>query len=345
MNHPELEKVEDEAADWAVLLADDPQDKEQLRQWNAWLNSSPRHRDAWRRACRVYQGLGQLTPSTQQQWPAQSPSERGRDAGQRRGVFAALFGTAEQGGCWRRWSVFALARRSPLAGLAVATCLLVVLIPHLSLRLSADYLSGTGEQQIHKLRDGSTLYLAPESAVDIDYAGGQRMVRLLKGTAFFDVQPDNDRPFIVDAGDTRTTVLGTAFNVDKTDSAAVVSVAHGLVKVEDHSMSPAVSESLTAGDRLAVTWEVGASLSRTAPDDIARWRRGELVVRNQSVSDVVAAFDDYYSGVILVSEPFASQRVTGFYRLNDPVATLTEMAHAHGATARRVTPWLLVLSE
>ena len=147
------------------------------------------------------------------------------------------------------------------------------------------------------------------------------------------------------SGNTRTTVLGTAFSVDMSDSGTLVSAAHGRVRVEDDSVTPAVSQDLAAGDRLAIVWGQGASLTRIAVDDVARWRRGELVARDLSVSEVVDDFRPYYGGAIWVTEPFASQRVTGLYRLDDPVTTLSAMAQAHGASVRQISPWLLVLAR
>jgi len=337
----ELAKAEDEAADWAVLLADDPDDADQRRAFNTWLNASPLNAEVWARTLRIHEQLGALSAATRDRWPATAPGGRRENP--------AIFIRSDSGrrkaaGIARYWHARAHSVR--WVPLAVVTCLaLVFLLPQLTLRLSADYFTGTGEQQTLVLADGSRLFLAPESAVDIAFSGGGRSVRLLAGSAFFEVQPDAGRPFHVDAGETRTTVLGTAFNVDKTDSGAVVSVAHGRVRVEDRSLFPRLSENLGAGDRLAVTRERGGSLTHTPPEEIALWRSGELVARNMTISAVVESFRRYYSGVILVAEPLASQRVTGLYRLDDPVDTLADMAEAHGATLRRVGPWLLVLSQ
>lgn len=345
-NHVELAKVEDEAATWAVLLADDPDNNEQLRQFRTWLNTSALHADVWARTRRVYEGLGELPPGTQAQWPEEAADGyRQSRSGKKADKLKMLPSGPGVERHVNRLSVRSTTWRNSLASLAVAASLMLVFLPHLTLQLSADYVSGTGEQQTHLLRDGSTLTLAPESAVDIRYSEGERQVRLLKGAAFFEVQRDIERPFIVQAGDTRTTVLGTAFNIDMTDDGAVVSVAHGYVRVDDSSVTPVVSANLTAGDHIAVIWGEGASVTHTAPDDVARWRKGELVARDLPVSEIVDSFRRYYGGVIVVTEPFASQRVTGLYRLHDPVATLSDMARAHDATARRISPWLLVLSQ
>ena len=47
--HSERARVEDEAATWAVLLADDPHNNEQLRQFKIWLNASALHAQVWAR--------------------------------------------------------------------------------------------------------------------------------------------------------------------------------------------------------------------------------------------------------------------------------------------------------
>lgn len=66
------------------------------------------------------------------------------------------------------------------------------------------------------------------------FTTGQRRVKL-EGEAFFEVAPDQDAPFIIDAGLVEVRVVGTSFNV-KTDhdgSQTVVSVYSGVVIVSD----------------------------------------------------------------------------------------------------------------
>ena len=360
-HHSERAKVENEAANWAVLLADDPHNNEQLRQFKIWLNASALHAQVWARTLRVYRGLGMLPPATQAQWPQSAPGERRRRgsrngsekrSGEATGRSNSLTidtnsraSAAQFHGKTLHGKARATHWKAALATLAIPLCLMLVWLPRLSLHLAADHLSATGERQTHVLEDGSTLTLAPESAVDIRYSDAERRIRLLKGAAFFDVQRDRERAFVVQAGSTHIAVLGTAFNVDRGDSGTRISAAHGRVRVEDHSVNPAVFEDLAAGEQLAVTWGQGASRTRIAVDDVARWRRGELVARNLTVSELVDAFRPYYGGAIWVMPPFASQRVTGLYRLDDPVATLRNMARAHNASARQISPWLLVLAQ
>ena len=307
--HSERARVENEAANWAVLLADDPHNKEQLRQFKIWLNASALHAQVWARTLRAYRGLGMLPPATQAQWPQSAPGERRR----RRFRNGSEKRSAEAAGSINSLTIDTDSRASAaqfhgktrpthwkaaLATLAIPLCLMLVFLPRLSLHLAADHVSATGERQTHVLEDGSTLTLAPESAVDIRYSDAERRIRLLKGAAFFDVQRDSERAFVVQAGSTHIAVLGTAFNVDRSDSGTRVSAAHGRVRVEDHSVNPAVFEDIVAGEQLAVTWGQGASRTRIAVDDVARWRRGEVVARDLTVSELVDSFRPYYGGAI-----------------------------------------------
>jgi transmembrane sensor len=330
----ELANIEDEAATWAVLLADDPDDEEQLHQFTLWLNSSAKHAQVWERTCLAYEGMGQLPPTTEQQWPKKTSSKPHPKHDTDQGSVSAFpLHKSSRSIPWKR----------SLISLAVAVCLIMVILPELSLMLSADHITGTGKQKTVQLEDGSQLFLAPESAVDIDYSQNHRQVHLLRGIAYLEVARNPKRPFNVDAGSTQTTVLGTAFNVKKHATGTVVSVAHGQVQVTDDSLQPQVSEILGAGDQLAVVWGDNATRSKTSANEVDQWRRGELIARDLTVEAVVAKLRPYYNGVIVVTEPFASQRVTGLYRLDDPVATLTDMAAAHNASATQISPWMLVL--
>ncbi|MCD0488976.1 FecR domain-containing protein [Pedobacter sp. MC2016-14] len=89
-----------------------------------------------------------------------------------------------------------------------------------------------------KLPDGSTVVLNNNSTLEFpeDFVGGRREV-ILKGEGYFDIKHNPDKPFVVYAGKIKTTVLGTAFNInaygDKQD--VVVTVTRGKVMVQDES--------------------------------------------------------------------------------------------------------------
>jgi hypothetical protein len=94
---------------------------------------------------------------------------------------------------------------------------------------------------------GAALDIAPHSAVS--FGGGRDgavVVVLDRGAVTCEVAPRSKRaPFIVEAGTTRVTVIGTRFSVHRIGDHATVTVDHGLVEVADTNMT----ELVHAGER------------------------------------------------------------------------------------------------
>lgn len=87
------------------------------------------------------------------------------------------------------------------------------------------------------LDDGSKLTLSAKSDLDITYYRDKRVVKLKRGEVIFEVARDENRPFIVDSGTTKVTVLGTRFAVNRLKELVRVSVDHGKVRVESQDIN------------------------------------------------------------------------------------------------------------
>jgi len=85
------------------------------------------------------------------------------------------------------------------------------------------------------LPDGSNVTLNKNSVLSYSFAadGGNRNVKLERGEVFFNVAPDKQRPFIIEADGVNIEVVGTSFNVKHTESLTEVIVETGIVKVSE----------------------------------------------------------------------------------------------------------------
>lgn len=310
-----------EATDWLIALREAPDDVELRARFDAWLAADPANRAAWAETRRLLDVLS----LTRRPPPARAPTraqlrERPRPA-------------------WRRLPAVA-------ATAALAACLLLAFGPGLVVQLEATDVTATAEIRRLTLDDGSVVQLGPESAIDVSLEPTERRVRLLKGEAFFEVRPDAARPFIVEAGPVRTTVLGTSFDVRRGGEATDVAVREGVVHVSDRRATPPVSEKLAAGDYVRVEVD-GRVLRGTRPaDEIAPWLRGEIVAGDRTISDLVDELRRYHPAMIVIADGgLARERVTGVYNLADPPAALRAVASAHGARVREISPWLVVLTR
>jgi len=312
---PEL----DEAAAWLLRVRKAPGDAAVQAGLEAWLSRDRKHAAAWRTAQRAWVMAGAVGPAAPRPATAATPPRpRIRP--------------------WRvaAWSTVA----------ALAACLLLLLLPIIQLHMRADHLTATGETRSVALDDGSRVTLDSASALAVSYTAGRRLVSLLGGQAYFEVAPDLDRPFSVQAGDLAVTVTGTAFDVRLTPSEASVAVAEGDVKVTYSRRSQPTETLLAPGQRLRVARPGGApTLARVPLQSVASWRRGRLLIESATIAQLVEELRRYRLGAILVSDSaLAARRVTGVFDLADPVRALRTIVEPHAGRVREITPWLLIVS-
>lgn len=81
------------------------------------------------------------------------------------------------------------------------------------------------------LDDGSVVTANANSAMEIVFYRHQRLVKLSRGEAIFEVTKDPERPFVVETPQAKVTVLGTRFAVNQLSKKVRISVDHGRVQV------------------------------------------------------------------------------------------------------------------
>jgi len=93
--------------------------------------------------------------------------------------------------------------------------------------------SGKQQDIVKTLPDGSVIYLNANSILKYpeNFKDNERNIKL-KGEAFFKVEPDKSRPFIITSEQSKIKVLGTSFNVRSYSSCENTIVAVSTGKVE-----------------------------------------------------------------------------------------------------------------
>lgn len=320
---PEWDRAVDAAAAWSVRLQDDPEDAALRAEIEEWIARAPIHAEAWEHMLRVSGMLAQtkglsFLPSAAKAAEQYAPSDR-KAARPRIGALPAV---------------------------AAAAILAWVAAPSVLLHLSADHITSTAEQRVVTLEDGSTVRIAPESAISVAYSGNGREVRLLSGEAYFEVTPDRSRPFRVEAKAVKVAVLGTKFDVRLGEGGADVSVREGRVQVAGGAGDPAPSIVLTRGQWRHVAWDGPVRSGSLSPSSVGRWSGTRLTAIDRPLSEVLADARRYHDGAIILTDAkLGTRSVTGSYDMRDPVAAIAAIVQPHGGTVRQITPWLLIVSR
>lgn len=182
-------------------------------------------------------------------------------------------------------------------------------------------------QTRHALPDGSTLQLDALSSAQLQFFAGRREVQLVQGAAFFAVARDVARPFSVQVGPVRVTVLGTRFGVERlpgADAAVLVQVESGRVRVSPGPGRPA--QELSAGQ--AVQVRADGSLAAALVSQAAPWRHGELVFDQATLGEVLARLSRYAPYALAATPAAARLPVSGRVRIAQARAWLDALPQA-----------------
>jgi ferric-dicitrate binding protein FerR (iron transport regulator) len=193
---------------------------------------------------------------------------------------------------------------------------------------ASEMRTGPGEQRTLDLSDGSTVILGAASTLRIaeGFGASTREVSL-EGQAFLRVVHDSTRPFVVNAGGTRTTDLGTAFEVRAYPNEAVrVAVTEGMVEVRRDSGMMGDSAVLQPGDVADVPTTGAIVKSQQNVERLLGWTRGELVFDDTPLSDAARDLERWFDIEVRFEDPaLRSLRWNAKPRITDPLDTILEL--------------------
>lgn len=260
------------AARWFIRMRDAAPDAPERAEFEAWLMSSPAHRAEYASFVDTMDHLGPagtleaMAGAMEQTFQHRAKREKKMRALLTTAIAACVIGltallSAHQYREWRAQPVFQLASQNPVGKISTQT-----------------------------LDDGSRLTLSANSDIDITFYRHQRHVRLKRGEAIFEVVRDPDRPFVVEADNTKITVLGTRFAVNKLSRLVRVSVDHGRVQIESGTSSPLV---ITNGQVAEIGPQAAPRAVNRNAEDAFSFLQGKLVFAEADTHEIAETLSRY----------------------------------------------------
>jgi len=151
------------------------------------------------------------------------------------------------------------------------------------------------------LSDGSKVMLHQNAHIEYppEFNGKTREV-YLSGEAYFDIRHDA-RPFIVHTGGIKTTVLGTAFNINALDRNITVTVTKGKVKVENDQGEYSI---LKRDEQITVD-VFHNSLRKKAvnANEVITWKKSYILFNDISMGDAIQELEQRFHATINLRNP------------------------------------------
>lgn len=227
--------------------------------------------------------------------------------------------------------------------LAAGLLLTIVLAGRLQILLNADYSSALGERKTVHLADGSTAILNTDSAIAVNMEGLQRSIELLKGEVFFDVKPDKDRPFIVQADQSTTRVLGTRFFVHRQEDGNEIKVLSGRVEVSEGRRwkDPVILKDQEAvsirNAVLGLPQKLDSRLSTS-------WINGFLVYEDETLENVISHINRYRSGMVFYKDDSLRHlKINGRLTIRDTGDMLNVLQKTLALKITYLTDWIIIV--
>lgn len=305
------EAVRTEAERWFGLMMAPDCPATRLEEFKQWLQAGAMHRQAYVEVERLWEQLGDvvLRPGVRA-LPEAVPAAPSLEA-----QLAVL-----------EFRVRPSARSRPRRpwGIALAACLALVasgMYAWWSLQSpqppQATFATAIGESRSVTLEDGSMVTLDTDSRIAVVLEEERRTLTLQRGAAFFDVTPDETRPFTVHTQFGSVTVLGTQFQVRQDAAGAQVVLVKGSVRL-DASEAGTEALLLRPGQQARRDADGGWQVARADPDSIA-WRQGRLVFRATPLPQAVAEVNRYTSHKLEIDDrSLDTLAVSGVFRTGDP---------------------------
>jgi transmembrane sensor len=223
----------------------------------------------------------------------------------------------------RSWPAWRLA-----ACLATAACMALAWVAWRPAERVEIAEPGPRHENRQLLPDRSTAKLGTGAEIDVRYTEGERRIVLLQGQAFFMVQRDPARPFVVEAAGIAVRAVGTAFDMRVGEASVDVVVAEGSVAVLARD-DPDAGGASTMAEPVALvqalqqvsipitshTAAAVATLTKQGVQERLAWQHGLMTFRQKPLSEIVEELNWLNdTQLVLLDEALAATRFSGTIR-------------------------------
>jgi len=207
--------------------------------------------------------------------------------------------------------------------------------------------NGLNEQKVVKLPDGSVVTLNGNSKLTYpeEFTDNKRIVKL-EGEAFFDVEHDSMKLFVISAQNAEIAVLGTSFNVNSNYNTNQVSVCVKTGRVQVRSRQKQTEKLIVTAGQMASVKNGTVTKSDLNNENYLAWKTKVLHFNGEKLSEIIAVINQVYSINIVLENQKSGDFIiskTVFEKL--PVETVIDLLCATFNLKKEQKSEQIILSE
>lgn len=226
---------------------------------------------------------------------------------------------------WRRY-----------VGIAAAVVVLITAALWMLFPRGGEVISTQNQVVVNTLSDGSQVSLNQYASVEVKAEFDKKERRLkLEGDAFFEVERDPEKPFIVDVNEVEVKVLGTSFYVDSRPELPNIEVIVESGTVEVSAQQQRII--LNAGETGVYEKSTRVLTKQSNEDEnFLAWKTDILLFDNENLDIVIHALNrKFHSKIELDVEDSSNCFIDATFEQNNLDSILKVIEKTHGITAVR----------
>ena len=184
-----------------------------------------------------------------------------------------------------------------------------------------------GKQSSLTLADGTIVHINAGSRISFPsvFSGAKREVYLV-GEAYFEVESDKQKPFIVHTPDVNVAVTGTKFNVSaySDDNFTQTVLVTGAVSISKNSLLSKEQEIKPGESALFDKESKVITTSHVETSQYTSWIHGYIICNNDQVTDVIKKIERYYNRIISVDQSITDITFSGKLDLKEDITNVLE---------------------
>lgn len=176
------------------------------------------------------------------------------------------------------------------------------------------------------LPDGTLVSLNSDTKVFYPQQFGNKTREVtIEGEAFFEVKPDQNKPFIIRAGKAQIKVLGTSFSVSAYPETKFIEVIVQTGRVQVKNQATEILEQseeliLTPGDKGTLVYASNTLLKTINQDpNFLAWKTHNLIFKATSLREVIVNLEKVYKVNIRLADPKLNERLLTVQFNNEPL--------------------------
>lgn len=209
---------------------------------------------------------------------------------------------------------------------------------------TGTYAAGSQPRSL-ALDDGSLLKLDIGAQLTVSMNDRERLLRLERGRAIFDVAPERNRLFTVRAGDVEVVAAGTRFQVDLSAEQVQVVLTEGTVLVSSASVADPTPIKVIAREELVYTAAQKRWSKQTVdPEPLTSWALGYHIFDATPLAQALEEINRYSERKILLADAaLGALPFSGSFKTGDTQAIVAALSSALPVRVEQSTDSIKVL--